>query len=80
MNVHLMRASQFLQQFYLVVRYIPGKEHIIPDVLSRLVSANRARYNNLYSELDALFTYHVTLVEISPKLIKQSLDGYLADN
>ncbi len=80
MNVCLVRASQFLQQFRLVVRHKPGKEHIIPDALSRLASANRAGHNKVYSELDALFTYHTTLVEISPDLIKRILDGYLADD
>lgn len=80
MNVRLVRASQFLQQFRLVVRHKPGKEHIIPDALSRLASANRAGHDEIYSELDALFTYHATLVEISPDLIKRILDGYLADD
>ena len=63
-----------------MVRHKPGKEHIIPDALSRLASANRAGHDEVYSELDALFTYHTTLVEISPDLIKRILDGYLADD
>lgn len=80
MNAHLMRASQFLQQFCLVVCHKPGKEHIIPNALSRLASANCAGYNNLYSELDALFTYYTTLVEISLDLATRILDGYLSNN
>ena len=63
-----------------MVRHKPDKEHIIPDALSRLASANRAGHDEVYSELDALFTYHATLVEISPDLIKRILDGYLADD
>lgn len=80
MNICLMRASQFLQQFRLVVRHKPGKEHIIPDALSRLANANCAGQNEVYSELDALFIYHATLVKISPDLIKRILDGYLSNN
>lgn len=80
MNVHFIRAFQFLQQFRLVVRYKPGKEHIIPDALRRLASINHTGHNEVYFEFDALFTYHATLVEISPYLIKRILDGYLADN
>ncbi len=80
MNVRLVRASQFLQQFCLVVRHKPGKEHIIPDALRRLASASRAGHDEVYSELDALFTYHATLVEISPDLIKRILDDYLAND
>lgn len=62
MNVCLVRTSQFLQQFCLVVRHKPGKKHIIPDALSKLASVNCTKHNNYYSKLDALFTYHTTLV------------------
>lgn len=82
MNVRLVRASQFLRQFRLVVCHKPGKEHIVPDALSRLASAN----TNLpsedpnYSELDALFTYNTTLIDIHPDLVKRIVKGYKADN
>ena len=39
LNLRLVRASQFLQQFKLDVRHKSGKEHIVPDALSRLASA-----------------------------------------
>lgn len=63
-----------------MVRYKPRKEHIILNALSRLASADHAEYDKVYSELDALFTYHAILVEISPNLIKRILDGYLVNN
>ncbi len=62
------------------MRHKPGKEHIIPDALSRLANANRASHDDLYSELDTLFMYHTILVEISPNLATRILDGYLSDN
>ncbi len=40
LNVRLVRASQFLNGFRLTVRHKPGKEHIVPDALSRLASTN----------------------------------------
>ena len=80
MNVRLVRASQFFRQFRLVVRHKPGKEHIIPDALSRLASANNTFQDDEYSELDSLFAYHTTLVEINPDLVKRILDGYAADS
>ena len=40
MNVRLVCASQFLCQFRWIVRHKPGKEHIVPDALSRLASTN----------------------------------------
>ena len=80
MNVCLVKAFQFLQQFCLMVRHKPRKEHIIPDALSRQACANRTRYNKIYFELDALFTYNATLVKISPELIKCIFDSYLTDD
>lgn len=80
MNICLVKAFQFLQQFYIMVNHKPEKEYIVPNTLNRLSNTNRARHDNLYSELDALFTYHATLMEISPNLIKRIFDGYLADN
>lgn len=62
MNICLVKASQFLQQFRLVVRHKPGKEYIIPDILSRLTSANITRHKEIYFKLDALFTNHATSV------------------
>ena len=79
-NVCLVRAFQFLRQFRLVVRHKPGKEHIIPDLLSRLASANNTFQDDEYLELDSLFAYHITLVEINPDLVKRILDGYAVDS
>lgn len=79
-NVCLVKVSQFLRHFRLVVRHKPGKEHIIPDVLSRLASANNTICNNEYFELDSLFTYHITLMEINLDLVKCILDGYASNS
>ena len=38
LNIRLTRASQYLSQFELDVRYKPGREHILPDAISRLAS------------------------------------------
>ena len=79
MNLRLVRVSQFLQQFNLDVRHKPGKEHIIPDALSRLASTNVGCSDPFHSELDALFTYNATLIEIHPNLISRILAGYEDD-
>lgn len=36
LNLRLQRASMYLQQFDLDVRYRPGRLHLVPDALSRL--------------------------------------------
>ncbi len=74
-----MQVSQFLQQSKLDVWYKPGKEHIIPNVLSRLASANIRYLDPLYSELDVLFTYNITLVEMHPAMMSRILASYKTD-
>lgn len=79
LNLRLVRASQFFQQFKLSVWHKPRKEYIIPDELSRLASTTNSPTNPCYSELDALFVYNTTLVEIYPILVVKILAGYNAD-
>ena len=69
LNLRLVRAFQFLHQFKLDVWQKPGKEHIIPDTLSRLANANTQHPDPLHSKLDTLFTYNTTLVEMHPALV-----------
>ena len=80
MNVRLIRASQFLSQFRLDIRHKPGKEHIIPDALSRLASANvRPILADDHSELDVLYVYNTTVVEMSNDFRKRLIAGYSTD-
>lgn len=76
MNLRLVRASQFLQQFKLDVWYKPGKEQIIFDTFSRLASTNVGCTYYFYSKLDALFTYNATLVKIYFNLVSKILTSY----
>lgn len=78
LNLRLVRAFQFLQQFKLDVWYKLSKEHIVSDALSRLASSNQ-HPGPQHSELDALFTYNIMLVEINPARMSQILAGYKAD-
>ena len=79
LNLRLVRVSQFLQQFRLDVRHKLRKEHIVPDALSRLASANSSPTDVRHSELDALFLYNTTLVKIHPMLVSQILASYDVD-
>ena len=63
----------------MIVCHKPKKEHIIPDALSKLASANSSGHDAEYAKLDALFVYHTTLVQINPDLVKCILDGYASD-
>ena len=79
LNLQLVRASQFLQQFKLDIRQKLGKEHIISGILSWLASSNIGATEPFHSELDALYVYNTTLIEIHPDLVSQILAGYDSD-
>ena len=78
LNVRLIRASQFLRQFQLDVRHKPGKDHVVPDALSRLASTNKSHaLPPEYSELDCLFT--ASYVKMSNEFHDRILKGYEED-
>ena len=78
-NIRLIRASQFLRQFRLEVRHKSGKEHIVPDTLSRLTSARPSTLSSDYSKLNTLYTdydYTSTQVQISEVFRTQLTEAY----
>ena len=78
LNLRLIRASEYLQRFNIEIRYKPGKQHIVPDILSRLASTNLdVKPVSMEGELDALFT--VSLVQMEPAFKQKILDGYKSD-
>lgn len=79
LNLQLVRASQFLQQFKLDIHYKPGKKHIIPDAWSRLANSNIDITEPSYLEVDTLYIYNTTLIEIHPNLVSWILAGYNSD-
>ena len=79
LNLRLVQAFQFFQQFKLNVCHKPRKEHIILDALTRHASTNKGYPEAQHLELDALFTYNAILVEIHLGLVSQIFAGYRAD-
>ena len=88
LNLRLIRASEYIQQFRdIEFRHKPGKRHVVPDALSRLpnTAASDAAASQAADagELDALYACAyatTTLVELSPELRHQMLDGYQKDS
>lgn len=78
--MRLIKVSQFLQQFKLDIRHKPEKQHIIPNALSRLTNTNIGLADSDYLELDTLFMYNITVIEIHPTLVSQILIRYKANN
>jgi Integrase zinc binding domain len=79
-NIGLVRASNYLQQFNLDVYHKPGREHIVPDALSRLLSVSKpAASPELDFDLASAFNFTATLVQMSDEFRAQLQDGYLQD-
>ena len=79
-NLRFVRASDYIQRFNLDIRHKPGKQHIVSDVLSRLVSDNinaSVARNSDEGEFDVLFT--ISLVEMEEGFRNRILDGYKTD-
>ncbi len=81
LNLRLVRASQYLSQFQLDVRYRPGKQHIVPDALSRLLNSMAdLRDRESDGTLDEVFAFNMTLVEMSDSFKKTLSKAYREDN
>lgn len=76
LNLSLVRASWFLQQFKLNICYKVEKKHIILNIPSCLTCTTVSLANLSYLKLNILFTYNATLVKIYPTLILQILAKY----
>ena len=79
LNLRLIRASQYLQRFDLDVRHKPGKKNVVPDALSRLASTNQYAMPPGHAELDALYAYTTTLVEMDSTFKARIVKGYQED-
>ena len=84
MNLRLVRASDYLQRFELVIRHKPGKQHVVPDALSRLENTYTDPMAPEEGELDALvaslaYCYATSLVEMSEEFRQRLIDGYATD-
>lgn len=77
LNNRLIRASQYLQQFRNIkVMYKPGREHIVPDALSRLPAPGTSEEDTLGDLLDVNAT---TMLAIDEKFKSQLILAYDQD-
>ncbi len=82
LNLRLIRASQYLSQFDLDVRHKPGRIHLVPDALSRLLGDMEQKDDGktgILEDLGTAGTYHVTLVELADDFKKRLQDAYEQD-
>lgn len=54
LNLRLIRASDYIQRFNIILKHKPGKQHVVPDALSRLPTNNSDTQLGGEGELDVL--------------------------
>ncbi|KAJ9405571.1 hypothetical protein DTO045G8_6601 [Paecilomyces variotii] len=90
LNLRLVRASQYIQQFRIKLRHKAGKRNVVADALSRLPSPNSAPdeaeldrevfFGSAYAgDATEQPLYSTTLLELSEDFKQQLLQGYQAD-
>ena len=90
LNLRLIRASTYLSQFRLDIRYKPGKDHIVPDALSRLPSNASSRaapdildissyHSSVKDVSDSAYAFQGSLAVMSADFKNRVLEGYLKE-
>ena len=74
LNFRLVRASVYLSQFRLKMKYKSEKNHVVSNALSRLTSENEQIDKSSKNKLD-LNTYHDEIIDFS-----NNLDCYALQN
>ena len=80
LNLRLVRASQYVSQFDLDVRWRPGKQNIVPDALSRLLhSKEEERDTKSPGVLDEVLAFNMTYTQMSPGYKENLQEAYAND-
>jgi hypothetical protein len=88
MNLRLIKASQFLSQFFnLKIRHKSDKYHLISNALFRLQSLNKKNLSDDHAELNELFVkhnviyvYNTTLIKLNSEFRKRIIKKYFKDD
>ena len=80
LNLRLVRASQYVSQFDLDVRWRPGKQNVVPDALSRLLH-RKEEHRDFKSPgvLDEIFAFNFTCTQMSTEYKDKLLKAYAED-
>ena len=78
LNLRLIRASEYIQRFSLIIRHKSKKLHVVSDVFSRLFTSNKLSSNDDEDEFDVLFT--VFMIEMNSNFKTRMIDEYKKDS
>ena len=80
LNLRLVRASQYVSQFDLDVRWRPGKQNVVPDALSRLLhKREEKRDTESPGILDEVLAFNMTYTQMSPGYKENLIKAYADD-
>lgn len=79
LNLRLVRAFEFFSRFNFDIHHKSRKKHIVSNALSRLASVNYETELKNNDELNILFVYNTTLVELSQEFREKILTDYIFD-
>ena len=77
LNLRLIRVSNYIQRFFLIIRHKSNKLHIVSDALFRLVSSNISFNSSFEKKLNVLFT--ASMIEMNKSFKKNMIDDYKND-
>jgi hypothetical protein len=76
LNLRLIRVFEYIQRFNIIIKHKSGKQHIVSDALSRLISEND-EFASDSEELDALFI--IILIEMKSSFKFKIIHEYSTD-
>ena len=76
LNLRLVRVSNYIQRFNLIIKHKSEKLHIVLDALSRLFSS--AKFDQIDDELDVLFI--ASLVKIDVEFKNRIIEEYIKNS
>lgn len=79
LNLRLIRASQYVSQYDLDIRWRPGKQNTVPDALSRLLYEDVEKVEEDDGVLDEVFIFALTMTEMSEAFKIKLKAGYKDD-
>jgi len=78
-NLYLMHASKYLQHFNLNIHYKSKKQHIVLNILSRLILTMLSETNMKKDELNTLFAVNVLFVRMFIKMLDKFWKCFVKD-
>ena len=80
LNLRLIKASEYIQRFNLIIKHKSRKHHVVSNALSKLKTDNVNHTISKNGELNALMAFYITsATKISDEFHQQVIHGYITN-